>query len=445
MVSGGVAATGQPGAVLATTDGAASWATSFSFPYAVSSLTSVSCFSPSVCMAAGGLTNATADEGPSRTGGHREIYRRRGDVGHREPSRRRRFPFGHLMCLDIRLRGVRQHSYARYRRHRRDGGRRVNVAEPGRPIGGRGRHPTFVPIDLRLHRRQHRSRVRIVNTTNGGTTWTTETAPSGLSYLSSIACPSVTECTAVGQTNVSAPTPNAAIVATTDGGATWTTEAPPSGVSNLSSIACPTVSACTAIGHVTTPMSAGPLTIISTSDGGATWTTGSFPSSQVSYADDIACASPTTCTVVGEGSASNGPGLALATTDGGSTWTTESTPTAYTYGGISCPADRGMHGGRSVGPSRAERSSSARPRSRPCSFRPTVPRSRAPNSSTRQPPALRAWDRSSSRSAAARSATGSSPAAPAPFGVGSAVGTPPRWPTVPTASRAWPPTPTATP
>ena len=182
------------------------------------------------------------------------------------------------------------------------------------------------------------SNAEIFDTTDGGSTWTTETAPSGLTDLTSIACPSLTECTAIGQTNVSSPSPNAAIVATTDGGATWTTEAPPSSVSSLNSIACPTVSACTAIGHVTTPMSAGPLTIISTSDGGSTWTTGSFPSSQISYADDIACTSPTTCTVVGEGSASNGPGLALATTDGGSTWTTESTPAAYAYEGISCPA-----------------------------------------------------------------------------------------------------------
>jgi hypothetical protein len=92
------------------------------------------------------------------------------------------------------------------------------------------------------------------------------------------------------------------------------------------------------IGHIATPMSAGPLTIISTSDGGATWTTGSFPSSQVTFANDIACASATACTVVGEAATGNGSGLALATTDEGATWTTESTPTADDYVGISCPA-----------------------------------------------------------------------------------------------------------
>ena len=108
-------------------------------------------------------------------------------------------------------------------------------------------------------------------------------------------------------------------------------------MSNLTSIACPTVSTCMAIGHVATPMSAGPLTIISTSNGGTTWTTGSFPSSQVTFANDIACTSATACTVVGEATAGSGPGLALATTDGGSTWTTESTPTANDFVGISCP------------------------------------------------------------------------------------------------------------
>ena len=59
----------------------------------------------------------------------------------------------------------------------------------------------------------------IFGTTNGGATWVTQTGPTGLTDLTSIACPSVTTCIAVGDTTGFA----SAIVTTSDGGTTWQT------------------------------------------------------------------------------------------------------------------------------------------------------------------------------------------------------------------------------
>jgi photosystem II stability/assembly factor-like uncharacterized protein len=337
MVAGGVTATGQPGAVLATTDGGSSWTTSFTFPYAVSSLIAVSCPTASVCMAAGGLTNATSAEGPTGPG----VVVTSTDGGSTWATESLPAGVGSLSAISCASSSVCEAS--------------GNTVVPGTPVivgttdGGATWQSQTVPSGIESINQiscpsvsdctgvgdapgGSTGSVAIVDSTNGGATWTTETAPSGLSYLSSIACPSVTQCTAVGETNVSAPTPNTAIIATTDGGTSWTTKTAPSGVSGLVSIACPTQSVCMAIGSV----SAG-ATVISTTDGGTTWTTESFPSSKASPGD-IACASATACTVVGETSADNGPGIAVATTNGGSTWATENTPTASDYSGISCPA-----------------------------------------------------------------------------------------------------------
>ena len=335
MVAGGVTATGQPGTVLATTDGGASWATSFTFPYTVSSLTSVSCFSASVCMAAGGLTDATSAVGPTGPG----VVVRSSDGGATWATESLPAGVGALSAISCASTSVCEAF-----------GNPLMPVIVGTTDGGATWHSQTVPSGVEFVTQlscpsisdctgvgeaplgSSTGPVVILNTTDGGATWTTETAPSGLSNLTSIACPSVSECTAVGETNVSAPTPNTAIITTTDGGSTWTSETAPSGVSGLVSIACPTVSVCMAIGSVSSG-----ATVISTTDAGTTWTTESFPSSTASPGD-IACASATACTVVGETSANSGHGVAVATTDGGSTWTIEKTPTASDYAAISCPA-----------------------------------------------------------------------------------------------------------
>ena len=343
MVSGGVAEDGQPGAVAETTNGGANWTAVFTLPYAVSSLFAVSCPSPSVCTAVGGSTGPGESSGDFGPGEGPGVVLKSTDGGTGWTPQTLPTGTGPLSAVSCASTSVCEalgsdpYVGAPFIVGTTDGG--ANWQSQTAPSGNQTLTQLSCPSTSDCTGIGETTGGPVIfGTTDGGAKWTNQTVPSGLSNLTSIACPSVTVCTAVGWTNASAPTPNAAIVATTNGGATWTTETAPSGVSNLASIACPTVSACMAIGHVATPMSAGPLTIISTSNGGATWTNRSFPSSQVTFANDIACASATACTVVGEATAGSGPGLALATTDGGSTWTTESTPPANDYVGISCPA-----------------------------------------------------------------------------------------------------------
>ena len=78
------------------------------------------------------------------------------------------------------------------------------------------------------------------------------TAPAGAGTgsfpgASAIACPSASDCFAVGQ-GYAYPSYSADIVATTDAGTTWTPQTVPSGVGVLLRIACPSTSDCFAVG-----------------------------------------------------------------------------------------------------------------------------------------------------------------------------------------------------
>ena len=85
----------------------------------------------------------------------------------------------------------------------------------------------------------------VVVTTNGGTNWTTETAPAGIGQIYAISCPSTTTCTVVGngaQSNLPV------IAATTNGGMSWTDQSLPPGLVQLTGISCPSTTACSAVG-----------------------------------------------------------------------------------------------------------------------------------------------------------------------------------------------------
>lgn len=339
MVSGGTAEDGQPGAVAETRNGGAKWATVFSFSYTVSTLLAVSCPSTSLCTAVGGSTGfaeASGELGPGEGPGEVLHSTDSGAGWTPQTLPAGTGPLSAVSCASTSVceaLGSDPYVGAPFIVGTTDGG--ATWQSQTAPSGVQYLTQLSCPSTSDcIGVGGTPSAAVIFDTTDGGKTWTTEIAPTGLSDLTSIACASVTTCTAVGQTGASDPTSNAAIVATTDGGKTWTTETAPNDVFSLASIACPTVLACMATGHTGT--SNGPVTVISTSEGGATWTTGSFPSSQVSYTHDIACASATDCTVVGE--TASGHGIAIATNDEGTVWTTESTPTADDYVGITCPA-----------------------------------------------------------------------------------------------------------
>ena len=156
-----------------------------------------------------------------------------------------------------------------------------------------------------------------VGTTNGGASWQSQTLPSGLVNVGQISCPSTSECIAVGQTSPTGPM----FFGTTDGGASWVTQVAPAGLSDLTSVACPSVTTCIAVGWTTDFASA----IVTTSDGGTTWQTQTAPPLGPLFS--IACPSTTVCTAVGTTSIIHGSQAIVSTSDGGTAWTTEQVPT----------------------------------------------------------------------------------------------------------------------
>ena len=138
----------------------------------------------------------------------------------------------------------------------------------------------------------------IVSTTDGGSTWTSETAPAPVDSLGSVACPSTSTCFAVSGNSfrTTEKSASAPIISTTNGGATWTNDPIPSQVTNLSSIACQSALDCTAVGS---------NDIVSTTDGGSTWTSETAPA-PVASLDSVACPSTSTCLAVGVGYGSVG-------------------------------------------------------------------------------------------------------------------------------------------
>ncbi len=180
----------------------------------------------------------------------------------------------------------------------------------------------------------------LVETTDGGTTWTqlsnlpaiTPYDPNGTYQLNGISCVSASSCVAVGGLNYS--DGQAVVITTADGGSSWTLSADPTLLKSqqLFGVSCLTTAAgsvrCVAAADAAA--AAGPVTLVSP-DGGATWghrqkfdSTGWFSS--------VSCATVNRCWVAGAGTS-----VALAgTLDGGTSWSTVSSDTTDQEGSVSC-------------------------------------------------------------------------------------------------------------
>ena len=191
----------------------------------------------------------------------------------------------------------------------------------------------------------------VVATTDGGTSWSTQTLPSTVTQnppgsrivrLSSISCPTSNNCWAVGATSTS----SGVVVATTNGGKTWRIQFTSSGLSGtdvgglytLNGIWCPTSSNCWSVGGT----SSNSGVVIATSDGGGTWKPQNLPGG-VSTLSSVSCSTSSQCSATG--ASSSRVGVVVSTTDGGATWGLEMLPSAITqalpsghYGlnGVSC-------------------------------------------------------------------------------------------------------------
>ncbi len=169
----------------------------------------------------------------------------------------------------------------------------------------------------------------ILATTNGGASWevrydSTPPPPgtSSFGYLFDLSCPSIEDCSAVGQyfnTSTSPWTEHDAVLGTTNGGLNWTAQIWPNTSSQneatLNAVSCPSTKDCVVVGLVPkSPHDA----IFVTTDGGATWRAGEIPLGSVEI-DGVACPSTKDCVAVGL--APKAPHDAIfVTTNGGLNW-----------------------------------------------------------------------------------------------------------------------------
>jgi len=124
-----------------------------------------------------------------------------------------------------------------------------------------------------------------------------------------VSCSSAMVCTAVGGSWEYSP----AIFRTTDGGDTWSSQDAPGGMPWITSVSCPTTTFCAAQGDVGAVQNYDYLNIAATMDGGAAWT---GPTIFVvnGSAGPLGCASASRCYELG------GTGYLERSTDGGSAW-----------------------------------------------------------------------------------------------------------------------------
>lgn len=178
-----------------------------------------------------------------------------------------------------------------------------------------------------------------------GRSWRIVTGPPAPldSILTSVSCPSVSSCLAVGYTTTAgAGRSSESFFAERFDGVSWAVlpvSPPPGTSSGLNSVACTSASDCVAVGNVAPgedPTSTHPL--IEVYENG-TWRTASLPGPAdgpgILY--DVTCTSVGRCTAVGTSQALRSTGSALVVSSAGSTWTAD-TPALEAKGDTSLTA-----------------------------------------------------------------------------------------------------------
>ena len=182
-----------------------------------------------------------------------------------------------------------------------------------------------------------------LTTINGGSTWQKHTFPgTSPGELNVLSCPSISLCVAEEDVTSGVPANESTVIATSDdGGSTWEdVETVGGDVGVLGNLSCPTVENCVSVGSGYTLTSGSPYSgeyafwgaVETTADGGSTWNRIEEP--QASNLFGVSCVTGTTdCVAVGYSAPANaavgGPsstGVILKTVDDGSTWTEEPLP-----------------------------------------------------------------------------------------------------------------------
>jgi len=161
----------------------------------------------------------------------------------------------------------------------------------------------------------------LVATTDGGATWTVETVPPTVRYLSAVACASTRSCSAVGQVGLTGVGPGA-VLTTVNGGATWVLQSVPVGTTDVTAVDCRTGGRCTALGVV-----AGRVSTLMPSSPGS-WGAGGALPPVVSAATALSCIDGSHCwaTATQSVDVDHAVGVIAATSDGGTTWALQHVP-----------------------------------------------------------------------------------------------------------------------
>lgn len=182
---------------------------------------------------------------------------------------------------------------------------------------------------------------------DGGTSWTTRIAgpPGGL--RGALACSGVERCVAAGGTD--------GVVATADGGRRWTNERLPmggGGMVGLAALACVSPAVCVGVGTAPHP---GVPVIVTSDDGGVSWRfapvsaegslTTSVGDATGTYAT-VSC-SQRRCAAVAE--TLPGLGLVAMSGDGGRTWREQSLGPGGSFAAVTCAAAGGCLAAGSTG------------------------------------------------------------------------------------------------
>ncbi len=174
----------------------------------------------------------------------------------------------------------------------------------------------------------------VLATRNGGATWTAETLPAAISYLSGISCIDTSRCAAVGQVAVPGGTQGVAIW-TADGGRTWTVVPPPvGGTTDVTTVTCLAGGHCLAVGSGPT----GAVSLVSTSAGRQWSLAGPLPPGTLG-ATQVSCADGAHCWASGQVAldVAHQAGAVDETSDFGAQWTPLPLPPGTgLLGGISC-------------------------------------------------------------------------------------------------------------
>ncbi len=162
--------------------------------------------------------------------------------------------------------------------------------------------------------------------------------------LTSVVCPSASQCVATGYTSTGVGVVLSGTIAT--GSDTWVSDAVPAGVVSVSNPVCPTTATgCVAIASTST---ANQPVLVSGPSGSGAWTTGTFTGFTVSSLSQVTCPTATSCLAIGTGkvgASTTATPVILSGTAGGAglagvlAWTADTTPgtTLTSLNQVICP------------------------------------------------------------------------------------------------------------